>query len=245
MSAALIQIMAPVYNEGNAVLTFYENLKKEEVHFDELFFVYDFDQDTTLPFIAELQNRDKRVYALKNSIGRGVVNALKAGFLNAKDGVLIVCMADNSDKLSIIPEMIHIWKNGAVIVSPSRYMTGGKQHGGPFLKKTLSRLSGMLLALFGFPTSDPTNNFKLYDAQWLREQIVESTGGFEVALELTGKAFLQGRSIAQLPTEWWDRTQGKSNFKLWKWMPLYLKWYVPLLWLLFVRNFSTKKNTCA
>lgn len=221
--------MAPVYNEGDAVIKFYDSLVESRVKFDELFFVYDFDEDTTLPYIKQLSARDSRVYSFKNTIGRGVVNALKAGFMNAKDGALIVCMADNSDKLSIIPEMINLWKLGSVVVCPSRYMRGGKQHGGPVFKKTLSRISGVVLNIMGFPTSDPTNNFKLYDAKWLKKQSVESTGGFEVALELTGKAYNQGFKIAELPTEWWDRTQGQSNFKLWKWMPLYLKWYLPLL----------------
>jgi len=92
-------------------------------------------------------------------------------------------MGDNSDKLTIIPDMISAWYNGATLVCPSRYMPGGKQHGGPPLKTFLSRTAGKLLKLLGFPTADATNNFKLYDGQWLRSQNIESDGGFEIALE--------------------------------------------------------------
>ena len=120
---------------------------------------------------------------------------MKFGFANSNDGPLIVLMGDNSDKLSIIPEMIEMWAQGATVVSPSRYMPGGKQHGGPPLKSFLSMISGKFIYLLGFPTSDPTNNFKLYDAAWLREQNIESVGGFEVALELCYKAHSQGKTI--------------------------------------------------
>ena len=135
-------------------------------------------------------------------------------------------MGDNSDKLSIIPEMINHWENGSVLVSPSRYMPKGKQHGGPKLKSFLSRNSGKFIKLLGFPTSDPTNNFKLYDGAWLKKQEIESVGGFEVALELCYKANKQNKKISQLPTEWFDRTEGESNFKLFAWLPKYLRWYL-------------------
>ena len=40
-----------------------------------------------------------------------------------------------------------------------------------------------------FPTHDATNNFRLYDAALVRRLGIDSSGGFEVALELTAKAF--------------------------------------------------------
>ena len=141
-----------------------------------------------------------------------------------------MCIRDsNSDKLSIIPEMIRLWEEGAVIVSPSRYMPGGEQHGGGIIKSSLSRLAGMSLNKLGFPTSDPTNNFKLYDGRWLKSQKIESIGGFEVALELCTKAQEQKQPIKELPTVWTDRTEGQSNFKIVEWLPHYLKWYLRAL----------------
>jgi len=54
---------------------------------------------------------------------------------------------------------------------------------------------------------------------------IQSTAGFELALELTVKATLQGRKVAEVPTTWRDRTAGTSNFKLRQWLPHYLHWY--------------------
>ena len=40
------------------------------------------------------------------------------------------------------------------------------------------------------------------------------------------KATLAGRKVAEVPTTWRDRTAGESNFKLRKWLPHYLRWYL-------------------
>ena len=54
---------------------------------------------------------------------------------------------------------------------------------------------------------------------------IESEAGFELALELTVKATLDRRRVAEVPTTWRDRTAGESNFKLRQWLPHYLHWY--------------------
>ena len=59
---------------------------------------------------------------------------------------------------------------------------------------------------------------------------IESTGGFELGLELVVKAHVAGRKIVEVPTTWRDRLAGQSNFKLWKWLPHYLKWFFYAFW---------------
>lgn len=226
MRQGLIQIVVPIYNEGENVVHLYERLRSENVSFDRLRFVYDRDSETSLPFIGKLAADDPRVAAVKNEYGPGVIRALRFGFDHVEPGPVIVLMGDLSDKLSIVPEMLRLWREGATLVSPSRYMPGGRQHGGGLLKSTLSRAAGISLGWLGFPTSDPTNNFKLYDAEWLKRQRIESEGGFEVALELCYKAYVQNESIRQLPTEWFDRTSGESRFRLRAWLPRYLRWWL-------------------
>ncbi len=226
---SVIQILVPIYNEGKNVDVLYTNLIKENVDFDRLIFVHDLYNDTSLPYIRTIAKRDPRVIADKNNFGTGVINALRWGFLRCCPGPVIVLMGDNSDKLSLIPKMVQLWQTGVTIVAPSRYMRGGKQHGGELLKKTMSRLAGVSLKFFGFPITDPTNNFKLYDGEWVRDQHIESTGGFEIALELCYKAYMQNRSVLEIPTEWYDRESGESRFDTKRWLPRYLKWYTMAL----------------
>jgi len=223
------QIIVPVFKEGEGILKLYQSLQAEEVPFDTLTFVYDFPEDPTVPYIEQLRENDSRISGEYQQYGRGVLNALRWGFSKARPGPVIVMMGDSSDKLSIVPEMYQLWEQGAVVVSPSRYMKGGKQHGGPLLKGLMSKTAGLSLNLFGFPTADPTNNFKLYDGDWLKAQTIESRGGFELAIELCHKAHAQRKEIKELPTEWFDRTEGESNFKLWSWLPEYLRWYFKIL----------------
>lgn len=235
-SIAKTQLVVPVYNEGENARILYNRLQTDGVEFDSLKYVYDFEADNTLPVINELKQLDPRVSAEKNNYGKGAVNALRWGFAHAGPGPVLVIMGDNSDKLSIIPALVSEWQQGASIVSPSRYMKGGEQHGGGFLKSTLSRVAGVSLKLLGFPTADPTNNFKLYDGAWLSQQTIESVGGFEIALELCYKAYAQGKKITEVPTVWTDRELGESRFRLFHWLPHYLKWYFRCLGALFVRR---------
>lgn len=220
------QLLVPVYEEGEGIRALCAELRRHSVPYDSLKFIFDFEEDSTVPVIRELQAEDARIVGELNGFEHGVLHALRWGFSRAGPGPVITIMGDNSDKISLIPEMIALWESGSTIVSPSRYMPGGRQSGGGLLKSTLSRLAGVSLKWLGFPTSDPTNNFKLYDGEWLRKQKIESTGGFEVALELCHKAFLQGARIAELPTEWRDRTSGESHFRLLAWLPAYLRWYL-------------------
>jgi dolichol-phosphate mannosyltransferase len=219
-----VQIIVPVYNEGENVVRLHESLVAGRVPYDTLAFVYDRDDDTSLPYVEKIAADDGRVQAERNGFGPGVVNALRWGFSRCAPGPVVVAMGDNSDDLSIVPQMVHMWSEGATIVTPSRYMPGGEQQGGGRLKSALSRLAGTSLHRLGLPTADPTNNYKLYDGAWLRRQEVESRG-FEVALELTCKAFAAGERIEQLPTCWSDRTSGESRFQLRRLLPRYLRWY--------------------
>ncbi len=221
-----LQLIVPVHDEGASVTALHRDLLGAGVDFESLAFVYDFDEDTSLPFVEELRARDGRVRAEKNEAGRGVIHALRWAFARCAPGPVVVLMGDRSDELSIIPEMVELWRSGATVVSPSRHMPGGRQHGGGLLKSRLSRVTGLSLAALGFPTSDPTNNFKLYDGRWLRRQPIESDGGFEVALELCYRAYVGGETIRQLPTEWFDRVEGESRFRTWAWLPRYLRWYL-------------------
>jgi len=106
-------------------------------------------------------------------------------------------------------------------------MPGGRQIGGPRLKNFLSRTAGKSLHLLtGLPTHDVTNSFKMYRTSFLRSLSLESSGGFEIGMEIVVKAFVGGARIAEVPSTWTDRVAGKSRFRLWRWLPSYLRWYL-------------------
>jgi glycosyltransferase involved in cell wall biosynthesis len=223
-----LTIVIPVYNEGAGFEALWRELTTHlQFPFCALI-VYDFDEDNTVPAVlAVIARGDYRLSLIKNSIRRGVVGALQTGFRKVECGPLLVVMADLSDDLAQVGGMLELYRQGYHVVVGSRYMKGGGILNGPILKQALSRLAGVSLCwLRRIPTHDATNAFKIYDGAMLRKVSIESKHGFELNLEITVKAFLAGYRIAEVPTLWRDRTQGKSKFKLWSWLPHYLRWYL-------------------
>jgi dolichol-phosphate mannosyltransferase len=224
-----IDFVVPVYNEGSNIANALAELYATVAHPKRVLIVYDFDEDNTVPVVRELAPLYPGVELVRNTIGRGVVNAIRAGIDAARSDVVIVSMADLSDDLRVVGDMVRLIRDeGYDIVCASRYMRGAEgQITGPILKRTLSRLGGVSLYwLGGLPIHDATNAFRAYRLSVLREFPIESSGGLECTLEITAKAHIAGRRIAEVPAMGRDRTAGESRFRLRKWLPQYLKWYV-------------------
>ena len=221
-----VSIVLPVYNEGPAVVPVLLGLERDVHSTHEILVVYDFDGDTTVPAVMAVQGELPTVRLLKNELGRGVLNAMKAGIAACAAPYIVISMADGSDEPADIDRMVALAQGGADLVAASRYMRGGRQIGGPLLKRTLSRAAGLSLHWFaGVPIHDPTSNFELYRRSFLDSITIESSAGFELALELSVKATRAHRPMAEVPTVWRDRTTGESHFRLRAWLPHYLRWY--------------------
>ena len=222
-----VDFIVPVYNEGKNIRRALEEIYARVERPKRVLVVYDFDEDATVPVVRDLAHEFPGVELVKNEIGRGVINAIRSGVAAARAEVVVITMADLSDDLTVVDEMVRLIRDeGYDIVCASRYMRGGRQIGGPVLKKTLSRMAGLSLYWLGaLPTHDATNAFRAYRLEVLRETPIESTGGFEYSLEITAKAYAAGRRVAEVPSTWRDRTAGESRFRLFRWLPRYLKWY--------------------
>jgi dolichol-phosphate mannosyltransferase len=222
-----LSVVVPVYNEGeNAVPTLRGIVELSHVRPLEVLVVHDFDEDTTVPVVRRLQAEMPELRLHRNTIGRGVLNAIKSGLSGSAAPYILVTMGDGSDDAGDIDRMYELARSGADVVAGSRYMRGGHQLGGPLLKRTMSRAAGLSLHwLGGLPVHDATSNFRLYSRRLLDRVTIESTGGFELGIELTVKAYLMGMRVAEVPTTWRDRTAGQSRFRLWNWLPRYLYWY--------------------
>jgi len=158
--------------------------------------------DTTVPVVQAMQAELPNVRLLRNDLGRGVLNAMKSGIAAARGEYVLITMADGSDEVELVDAMVGLARGGADVVAASRYMKGGRQEGGPLLKRTLSRLAGLSLHWVGrLPIHDATNNFKLYRRAFLNGVTIESKGGFELAIELSVKADLAGRRLAEVARE--------------------------------------------
>jgi len=221
-----LSIVVPAYNEGSAIVACLDQIVASVATPFEILVVYDTEEDTTAPFVADYAHADPRVRPTLNTYGRGPAQAIRFGLDHAQAPIAVVTMADGSDEAGLIDAMAQLVAEGAVVVAASRYMPGGRQIGGPPVKRTLSRLAGVSLYWFGrVGTHDATSAFKAYSTAFVREARIESDRGFEIGLELVGKAKHMGRRVAEVPTTWRDRTAGASNFRVAAWLPTYLRWY--------------------
>jgi hypothetical protein len=170
---------------------------------------------------------DSRIKPTLNTYGRGPAHALKYGIDHASAPVTVVMMADGSDDPEQIDDLVRLVSEGNVVAAASRYMRGGRQLGGPLIKRTLSRLAGLSLRyLAQVGTHDATNSFKAYSTDFVKTVGIDSQRGFEMGIELVSKARRARLGVAEIPTVWRDRTEGESRFRVMEWIPHYVRWYL-------------------
>src|SRR5438045_188941 len=185
---SLPSLAIPVFNEADNVVPQLRDVEAKVREPHEVLLVYDFPEDSTLPAVAAMRPPCPAVRLVHNTLGRGVLNALKAGFRASRGDVVVVMMADRSDDPRDVPALARLVRAGADVVAGSRH------------------------------------------CRRVVEQIpVEGTVSFALALELTLKAHWRGWRVAEVPTVWRDRTAGQSRFRLWAWLPHYLRWYLRAL----------------
>jgi dolichol-phosphate mannosyltransferase len=222
-----VSVVIPVYNEGEAAIACLDRIFDAITLPSEVLAVYDTPGDSTVPFLRDYAERDERLRPLHNTFGRGPANALRYGIQHATADVVVVTMADGSDDPMQIDQLTRLVERGVVVACASRYMRGGQQVGGPWLKGLISRVAGVSLNLMGrVGTHDATNSFKAYSRAFVQRVGIDSDAGFELGIEMVAKARRLGLPVAELPTIWLDRADGTSNFKVKAWIPRYLYWYL-------------------
>jgi dolichol-phosphate mannosyltransferase len=225
-----VSIIVTAYNEGETIERCLQRILEAVTSWCEVLVVYDSVDDTTAPYVDKFAAVDNRVVPTLNTYGRGPAQAIRYGIDHAVSDVVVITMADGCDDPWQIDQLTRLVERGVVVAAASRYMRGGQQVGGPFVKRTLSRLAGVSLYWLGrVGTHDATNSFKAYDRGFVERVGIESTSGFEVGLELVAKARRARLPVAEVPTIWLDRSFGVSNFKLLQWLPSYLRWYLHAL----------------
>jgi dolichol-phosphate mannosyltransferase len=225
-SGPRVSIVVTVYNEADQIVSCLDRIFESVRLPCEVLVVYDMEEDTTRPFAEEYAVRDPRVKPTLQTYGRGPARAIRYGFDAATAPVVVVTMADGCDDPSQIDALVKLVERGVVVAAASRYMRGGQQVGGPWLKQAMSRTAGRSLKVFArVGTNDATNSYKAYSKEFVRRVGIESDAGFEVGLELVAKARRYRQPVAEIPTIWLDRAFGVSNFKLAKWLPKYLSWW--------------------
>ena len=237
-----LDILIPVYNENETIIDTISNILINTKPDFRILICYDFDEDRTLEIIKKRFFEEKRIVFVKN-YSSGFNSAIISGFKNSSAQAVLIFMADDHDNHNLINLCFEKFKEGYEVVCPSRFVTGGKMTGNPFLKGMLTRMASFFLFYFtSFPIKDSTNSFRLFSKNLINNVQIESKKGFTLSLELTAKAHRLGCSMTEIPTIWKERKKGKSRFKLLTFVIPYLKWFFYIIKTsIFAKN-EKKKN---
>jgi len=219
-----IDIVIPVFNEGASIIEVIELLELNVKTRFRILICYDFEEDSTL----EVINRSERsavIEFIKNN-GAGPCDAVKSGFNASHSECVIVYPGDDISNQKIIDTMYKKFIQGADVVVASRFISGGSMIGCPLVKSILVRTASFsLFMLSSIPVKDASNGFRLFSRKALNLINIESTHGFTYSLEILVKCNRLKLAIAEVPAQWIERKEGKSNFKVFFWLEMYLRWY--------------------
>ena len=221
-----ISIIVPAHNEQENISETIRKIEDCPGIEHELIVVNDHSSDATPGIVSDLIARYPNLRLVHNTAEAGFANAVRAGLAQIKTGAVVTVMADLCDDLNTLKDMLEKIQSGYDVVGGCRYIKGGARLGGSRLKGFLSSLGGRTINfLVGIPTHDIANAFKMY-----RKEVIDSidikSKAFEISMEMPLKAYYAGFKITEVPTVWRERTRGKSNFKILKLLPSYLKLYV-------------------
>lgn len=221
-----LSIVVPAYNERVNLSQLLERLEAFillapcEV---EVLIVDDGSTDGTRQRLdAECGQREwlSPVYSRRN---RGMGAALKLGTSRAKNPLVAWVMADCSDRLDDLWEMRRRLEAGADLVVASRAADGGSYGDFIGLKARGSRwFSGFARRLLRLPVSDCTNAFRAFRRDLL-EKVILSRDDFAISPEMVMQAHAHHKRIEEVPTVYFYRRQGMSNFAVLRMGLIYLR----------------------
>jgi len=116
-----ISLVVPVFNEKDAIPIFYQAVRRELTNIDvEILFINDGSKDESEAIINELASNDNLVKIISFTRNFGKEPALFAGLEYATGDAVIPIDVDLQDPISVIPQLIERWQDGADVVLAKR-----------------------------------------------------------------------------------------------------------------------------
>jgi dolichol-phosphate mannosyltransferase len=169
------------------------------------------------------------VRLVHNTLGRGVVYAIRAGVNSAEGEYVLIFAADEVGPILAIGDMLSLVDAGCDFVSCTRYAHGGRRLGGSLIGGILSRTANKLFLLFsGSAFTDATTGIKLFHKSVFDKLDLKANPvGWAVAFEMAIKAQLAGLTLGEVPIISIDRLYGgESTFRLGPWINEYMRWFM-------------------
>ncbi|WP_159564754.1 glycosyltransferase family 2 protein [Budvicia diplopodorum] len=120
----ILSIVVPVFNEELSISPFYQAVRNlhlaHEGYTVEIIFINDGSTDNTRSAICSLQQQDPHIILINFSRNFGKEAALFAGLKHASGDAVIPMDVDLQDPISLLPDLVAKWRQGADVVLAKR-----------------------------------------------------------------------------------------------------------------------------
>jgi glycosyltransferase involved in cell wall biosynthesis len=215
VSAELLSILVPVYNEAGTVATVIDRLRTIDLPLPrEIVIVDDGSTDGTREVLDDLASRDQtlRVIHAERNAGKGA--AIRSGLAAARGTIIAIQDADLELDPAQLASLVAPILNGTTpVVFGSRFLDG---YGAvPLLtfvaNKTLTTVTNLL---YGSRLTDMETCYKIMRTDVARGLHLESNR-FDIEPEITAKLLRAGHRIVEVPVRYEPR--GREHGKKIKW----------------------------
>lgn len=239
-SACELSILLPVRNDGLHLEIMLKMLKAVLDVPSEVIVIHDNPDDDCIPIVCKSRQFFHGLRTVHNTLGRGVINAIKTGVGVANGDYVLILAADELGPVLAIEDMLELMHQGCDFVSCTRYAHGGRRLGGSLVGGILSRIANRVFSIVsGIQLTDATTGIKMFRRPVFEKLHLEAKPvGWAVAFEMSIKARLENLKLGEVPTVSIDRLYGgKSTFRPLPWIREYLKWFIwGIVHLMFQKN---------
>src|SRR3984893_13999417 len=225
----MLSILLPVRNEGINLRIMLKILRAVVDLPHEVLVVYDSAADESIPVVTDVRQIYPELRGVQNTLGNGVVNAIRAGVAASEGDVILIFAADEVGPVLAIEDMIALIRDGCDFVSCTRYAHGGRRLGGSLVGSVLSFSANWLFhRVCGSPFTDATTGIKMFRREIFPALKLESRPvGWAVSFEMAIKAQHVGLRLGEVPIVSIDRLYGgESTFRLGPWVMEYSRWFL-------------------
>ena len=224
-----ISVIIPTYNEKKNIeilIPKIERLLQNRFKNDfEIVVVDDNSPDGTANSVIKLNKKYGNARVIVRKGRKGIGNALKEGYNNAKGDLIISTDADLSFDAEDMLRLVQKIEEGYDLVVGSRHIYSNyyeKPDLQTKIKGFVSKYGNIMVrVLSGVDIRDFSANFRIIKKSiWNRLKISDNTNS--MLLEMILKTRYKGYKIAEIPVKFKDRLYGKSKLNLVKEAPKFL-----------------------
>lgn len=212
-----VGVILPTYCEAQNIKKIITELSNLPLNL-AILVIDDSSPDGTADIVKRLQATYPSLLLLIRSQKGGLGSAITDGFrtflsLENIPDFVVTMDADYSHNPKDMPQLVSSMDEECDLVIGSRYCTGGKIAGWPYMRKIISRGANALArSVLGLRPHDCTSGYRCYSTVFLKEILpFLHSQTYDIQIETVKQAHLKGFDTQEIPILFINRKRGKSK----------------------------------